>query len=321
MRNMVSTTFENSLKKFACFYLVQVCSSSNPRWNTTWGDTYDVLHLTHLIEGHDWASLIADFFHSGVGFQKKTWPYDKYVAEFWANTLNMDTIIPKLENGQEVFNNAVTARILPVDDFQGWKIHKAGSVSGHIFDRYGDWIRRWMSDCPGYQLWSVASSLEMTDTTSIYLRECDCHRFAEDSLARLYDMGGDFSTQEPFCRNYFPLLSSGSPQIVSGHDPQLRSFYKEFRAIYEKFSVRNVLAKIFTWITRQYQPYFYVFQSIMNDPGQFYLVSLDSPKFLDLPSYSSQRMLLPWQDNSQAVYCSYTSRTEERAESQPLVVV
>lgn len=309
------------VNRLVFFCLILVCDSSTVKWNMTWGDSYDVFHLTHLIEGHEWASVTADFFHSGVGFRRKTWPYDKFVAEFWAKSLNIDTIIPKLENGQEVFNNAVIAEMSPVDDFAGWKMHKVGSVSEYMLDYYQSWISQWMFNCPGYQLWSISDSMEMTNSATMYLRECDCHRFAEDSFVYLYGIGAEFNSQEPFCRNYFPLLSRGRPEAVSGYDPQLRSFYKEFRAIVEQFSMRDVLHEMFAWVDQQYQPYFYVFQSVMNEPGQFYYVPLDSPRFLNLPHYSSQRMMLPWQDNSQVVFCSYSSQVGSRAESQTTVMV
>lgn len=273
--------------------------------------TYDVYHLTHLIDGHEQISMVADFFHSGIGF-KSIHGSGHFVAEYWANNLDANTIIPTLHNGRLQFNNHVTAAFKPASDFNEWqKMQKVGTISYDVLIQYSNWIDSWMSKCGGYQLWSVANSMEMVSSTDVYIQECDCHRFAEDSLAQLYYLGAHFTTQEPFCRNYFPLPSKGPLASVSESSTQLRSFYQSFRKIFLDADAKSAFNKLLSWAEEQYEPYFYVPQTVLNSGNRyrFYHVPLTSPAFVRMPSYSSQRMILPWQDNSEPCYCRFGATT------------
>lgn len=303
--HMAPSVMNRIYLKVALFCFCQLCLPVESRLKFRSDDSFDVFHLTHLINGHKSIAIETDMFHSGVGFQNRGMPFIKYVAEYWAKTLNVDTIVPKLVNNQLVFNNMIDAVVVPADNFSGWHMQSVGTISGTVFNEFFDFVEDWISECPGYQLWSVANSMEMIDSTTVYFRECDCHRFAQDALAKLYHLGGDFTTQQPFCRNYFPLLSNREPQKVEQYYPQLQSFYSNFRAIVEGSTVKTILVQMLKWLIGHYNPYFYICQTKLSAPYQFYYVPLVSPTFLKLPSYHTQRMLLPWQDNSRPTYCTF----------------
>jgi len=158
-------------------------------------------------------------------------------------------------------------------------------------------VPKWAAEHKFYELWTLWDRPVMESMTHRYYSDCICHTFSEDSLVVLHKRGAIFRNVTLF-RNYFPLITTTSLQVVDLSDPgaqeSLIGFYRDIKIVLHSPQRENISAFVHTLIQFfQYQaggPHVYV----LNQSGGYLRANLVPPYVAPPPNFHNQPMITPW---------------------------
>jgi hypothetical protein len=270
---------------------------------------YEVFFCSHPVHGTGSIAFseMMGLIHSSIGLKECSGNGSTvYTLEFWALHFNpKGLLIPAIENGTFKWSSEAIVTWAPMMSKKVWTNQVSlGFTSGKILSQFMDWVPKWHQSHRYYQMFSVWDGPELGADLQRYLNATTCDTFTEDGLAELHRLGAPLASEEVLCRTYVVMNTAGPLQPVGLFSPkrvEMLAYYDSLGTIFGEFenmTLRKTLELVGVTLMEKAEPFAFIYD---RDSQKYYKAALRRPYLEPWPMYLSQRMVLPWQPQKDAL--------------------